>query len=553
MIHELRQSLLSSTAFFGCSATMDVETEEEVKKLGGLRAEGTGPGLLEIICTSVDRPDISICVLPILKGKQNNYGQLYFLLNNAVESQAEESQPESQSATSPGGKPSPQLIPKSIVFLDGRKRIADAAKYLKECLVQKGYSPKLAHQTIGVYTAHVPKSDQDRLYSTFCSEQSSIQIMIATTALGMGMDIHDVHIVVQWNFPVTNDIGNLWQRFGCAARGQDKKGIVIFFVPHWAFDRLGYYNEEQSPKAAVGVQSRTKLKKSRNMLARDRQASRLRETFSQESSCESESETALLDLSSCSNGAVNAAVADLSTGQGKSKLGGRHERRGKDDVPPWTKAEIKARDSLSVCWKNMINGDCFRKYPLEFLREDRCDPETKAPSAPPEECCNGPGCNPTLLEKYMTAAPVTPVPLRKPVPKSKAGVALQRLVNWCRKRANELVPSEERLAPMPSAYFLPSRYQWAIAHVFSSRKFRTAADFPLRTIEDLRKIVPPDCWKYAADWEGRLLEFVRQDVDSILAEAAALKAKNDTRPPDSTTSSQDVDSIEGVTAEEWQA
>src|SRR5438045_5555726 len=106
---------------------------------------------------------------------------------------------------------------------------------------------------------------------------------------------------------------------------------------------------------------------------------------------------------------------------------------------------------------------------------------------------------------------------------------------------------------MPSAYFLPSHYQWAIAHVFSSRKFRTAADFPLQTIEDLHKIVPPDCWKYAADWEGQLLEFVHQDVDSILAEAAALKAKNDTWPPDSTTSSQDMDSIEGVTAEEWQA
>ena len=133
--------------------------------------------------------------------------------------------------------------------------------------------------------------------------------------------------------------------------------------------------------------------------------------FSQESSCKSESETVLLDLSSCSNGAVNAAVADPSTGQGKSKLRGRHKRRGKDDVPPWMKAEIKARDSLSICWKNMINGDCFCKYPLELLREDRCDPETKAPSAPPEECCNGPGCNPTLLEKYMTAAPVTPVPL----------------------------------------------------------------------------------------------------------------------------------------------
>src|SRR5438045_8745358 len=145
----------------------------------------------------------------------------------------------------------------------------------RSVLFQKGYLPKLAHQTISVYTAHVPKSDQDILYSTFCSEQSSIWIMIATTALGMGMDIQDVHIVVLWNFPVTNDIGDLWQRFGHAARGQDKKGIAIFFVPHWAFDRLGYYNEEQSAKAAVGVQSRTKLKQSCSMLAWDHEVSQL--------------------------------------------------------------------------------------------------------------------------------------------------------------------------------------------------------------------------------------------------------------------------------------
>src|SRR5438477_12783598 len=33
MIHELQWSFLSSTAFFGCLATMDVETEKVVKKL----------------------------------------------------------------------------------------------------------------------------------------------------------------------------------------------------------------------------------------------------------------------------------------------------------------------------------------------------------------------------------------------------------------------------------------------------------------------------------------------------------------------------------------
>jgi len=42
--------------------------------------------MLEIIRTSIDRPDISICVFPISKGKINCYEQLHFLLDQAVES-----------------------------------------------------------------------------------------------------------------------------------------------------------------------------------------------------------------------------------------------------------------------------------------------------------------------------------------------------------------------------------------------------------------------------------------------------------------------------------
>jgi len=69
--------------FFGCSATLDLETENTVKRFGGFREGGSNAGQLEIIRTSVDRPDISICVLPILKGKMNSYEQLHLLLNQA--------------------------------------------------------------------------------------------------------------------------------------------------------------------------------------------------------------------------------------------------------------------------------------------------------------------------------------------------------------------------------------------------------------------------------------------------------------------------------------
>ncbi len=64
--------------------------------------------------------------------------------------------------------------------------------------------------------------------------------MVATTALEMSMNIPDVDRIVQWDFPLKDDIGDLWQRFGRVARDEGKRGIAIFFASYWAFNELGY-------------------------------------------------------------------------------------------------------------------------------------------------------------------------------------------------------------------------------------------------------------------------------------------------------------------------
>jgi len=51
--------------------------------------------------------------------------------------------------------------------VNNRRKIAAVAKYLKECLLEKEYMPQLAHQTVCVYTSHVSKYGQGRLYNTF--------------------------------------------------------------------------------------------------------------------------------------------------------------------------------------------------------------------------------------------------------------------------------------------------------------------------------------------------------------------------------------------------
>lgn len=325
LIHKLRRSLITSTVFFGCSATLDAESERVVQSSGGFRPEGIEPGMLEVIRTSVDRPEISICITPLLQKKQSSYEQLFFILSQAV---------------NPGAVPSPEQIQKTIVFIDGRAHISSVAKWLKESLVQLGYSVTLAHQTIGIYTAHVPKFDQDRLYRKFHAEDSRIWVMVATTALGMGMDIPDIYTVVQWNFPITGSIGNLWQRFGCAARGPGKTGLAVFFVPYWALDHLGREKEQlsQELKPAALYQSRSKHR--HNMLHCNRQASQLQESVVYSSSEGSDQD---------SSGEVpNQSTLDSWMSTRSQPL--------RSQAPVWSQREIQNRELLESSWKTILNS-----------------------------------------------------------------------------------------------------------------------------------------------------------------------------------------------------
>ena len=207
------------------------------------------------------------------------------------------------------------------------------------------------------------------------------------------------------------------------------------------------------------------------MLSHDRQASRLRELVSAEDSDQSDS-----SAGTCSNQAVELESSEpLST----NTVGNKRKRKGKGTLPHWTKREISNRESLNIGWKNTINNDCHREYLLKFLQEEKCDLEM--PKAAPEDCCNGSRCNPFLLkDEVATAVSTAPDIVRKPTAGSRGGIAQRRLIEWCRDRADELIGSDELLTRMPSAYFLPCRFQWAIAHVFNDRRWKTAADFPIR-------------------------------------------------------------------------
>ena len=201
MISELRTILHQDVVWFGCSATMDAKDESHVLNTAGFRSVGTGKHRTEVIRTSVDRPDISISVLPLARGKLTSWDSLYFLLNMAVTD----------------GVATPNEIPKTIVFIDGRLSVHAAAAWTIDQLlhISTDYSihsdagDKCVHEVVQIFTARVAQYDRDRAYAEFGKPYSKIRIMFATTSLGLGINIVDVVRVVTWRIPITKSLGDI--------------------------------------------------------------------------------------------------------------------------------------------------------------------------------------------------------------------------------------------------------------------------------------------------------------------------------------------------------
>lgn len=115
MILELRRSLPTSVLFFGCSATIDSTTEATIKK-HAFRPESNNLGNLKVIRISVDRPEISVAFLLILKGHITKYTQVAGCLFASF---------------SFGNALALEMIPKTIVFVDGRAKCLSLAAYLR--------------------------------------------------------------------------------------------------------------------------------------------------------------------------------------------------------------------------------------------------------------------------------------------------------------------------------------------------------------------------------------------------------------------------------------
>jgi superfamily II DNA/RNA helicase len=140
------------------------------------------------------------------------------------------------------GVPTPERIPKTVIFIDSRRDIQRCAECLREWLQKLSTGiirDRDCRQIIQVYHSHTTLNNKNAIYDEFSKADSKIRIMVATESLGTGVDLSDVKRIVQYGFPLDRLLCVLIQRFDRAARMAGSKGEAIFLVESWAIgDRI---------------------------------------------------------------------------------------------------------------------------------------------------------------------------------------------------------------------------------------------------------------------------------------------------------------------------
>ncbi|OCK88050.1 P-loop containing nucleoside triphosphate hydrolase protein, partial [Cenococcum geophilum 1.58] len=150
------RSLLGRKPWFACTATLDDTTFKIVQELAGFRNN------INIVRTSIDRPDLSIIREYIKRGNKKDS--------------------------------------------------------IRSWLVHYGYQEAQARRAVQLYHASLAIADKDRLYKEFRKPNSEIRILLSSDALAHGADIPDIDCVAQYCMHKDKSVNMMWQRLGRGAR-----------------------------------------------------------------------------------------------------------------------------------------------------------------------------------------------------------------------------------------------------------------------------------------------------------------------------------------------
>lgn len=472
MLDQLRMLLRQNILWFGCSATLSEKDEKVVLETGGFRGLGTQPWETGVIRTFIDRPDVFISVHSVPRGKLNIYELLFFLLDDAVDIEA---------------KATPQKISKTIVFIDSIVKSHKAVMYFRNILLElskessaKTYSRNITNKTydvneiVQIYNSRVSEEDQTKRFAEFMKPTSNIRIMVATTSMGMGVNVPDVKRTVLWRFPVSRDIADVWQRMGRGGREENQISHAFLFLEYWAFDSEGRIKAN----------------------AQDSQVEDQAE--SQIEDCLSEAESVIFVRFNQSQSQSQFRFCNQSQSQATTT---------KTKLKTWTTADLKKRNELSMAWRNIVNGFCHRIGFLSYLGEDKLTADVEKTIISKENCCSR--CNPERIPAFTLFSDT--ISIKRSRAGSRSALLWTKLKNWCRKQAETLYPSSTRRFLIPAAIFMTTKCQWQLTALFD-----TSTSFFGANWAELRdRVSLLSKWEYQEKHGEDLYVFLKDQIESV--------------------------------------
>ncbi|KAH9836597.1 P-loop containing nucleoside triphosphate hydrolase protein [Rhodofomes roseus] len=125
-------------------------------------------------------------------------------------------------------------IPKTWIYVDNINTGTEIIDYLvKEVRSRTTANPDTTLSADCIRPFNATLSPEYRTAAMAAFREGSIRIMVCTEAAGMGCDIADIDVVVQWKLPGT--FSNFVQRAGRAARGRGRQGLAVLIVERTAY------------------------------------------------------------------------------------------------------------------------------------------------------------------------------------------------------------------------------------------------------------------------------------------------------------------------------
>ncbi|KAE8228779.1 hypothetical protein CF326_g6276 [Tilletia indica] len=127
------------------------------------------------------------------------------------------------------GACSPSDLPQTLVYVNTRKEASTAAAALKRLM------PSIFHSSITSITA-LSSDHHKRKVLKHLFPCGKIRVLIATEAVGMGVDLPSVDMVVQWRLP--KNFKTLVQHFGRGARRIGQRARAVLLMDHRQLNQL---------------------------------------------------------------------------------------------------------------------------------------------------------------------------------------------------------------------------------------------------------------------------------------------------------------------------